>query len=149
MRKYFLLSAVALLATSTANATTDYAEVTAKATIEVAGTLSCTNMDFGNIVVKQGNSEIVINYSSEELFTNSSDVIATEGETSFIACDGVDFYANEPSYPSNVSLTASGKAKALSLELSHFGDGFDGSLTIPADIEAGTYENSITITYTY
>ena len=36
MRKYFLLSALALMISGTANATTDYAEVTAKSTIEVA-----------------------------------------------------------------------------------------------------------------
>ena len=33
MRKYFLLGAVALMAATSANATTDYAEVTARATI--------------------------------------------------------------------------------------------------------------------
>ena len=79
MRKYFLLSAVALLATSTANATTDYAEVTARATIEVAGTFDCPEIDFGTIVVKQNNSEITIydsdtdpNHSSYDDFISMS-----------------------------------------------------------------------------
>jgi len=60
MRKYFLLSAVALLATSTANATTDYAEVTAKATIEVATEFTCDEINWGTIVVKANNPDFTL-----------------------------------------------------------------------------------------
>jgi len=55
MRKYFLLSAIALLAATNVNATTDYAEVTARAKIEVANTFECDDVDWGTIVVKAEN----------------------------------------------------------------------------------------------
>ena len=79
MRKYFLLTSAALLAASTANATTDYAEVTAKATIEVAGTFEFSDLDFGTIVVKQQNEEIILNCDRDRCAARSDDFISQKG----------------------------------------------------------------------
>ena len=47
MRKYFLLGAVALLATSNANAGAEFADLTATVEIEIANELNCTNINWG------------------------------------------------------------------------------------------------------
>ena len=52
MRKYFLLSAVALMAASTANATDGASNLTASATIIEPTIIECTPIDFGTMYFK-------------------------------------------------------------------------------------------------
>jgi len=148
MRKYFLLSAVALLATSTANATTDYAEVTAKATIEVAGTFECIDKDWGKIVVKQNNEEFKIDTNGE---TTSADLISANGD-GFIYCDGTNEDASITI--EDAILTNQDTNKTIYMDVSL--DGIDStgtqlssSLTIPSGIVSGEYTGSFTVTRTY
>ncbi|MBQ2810604.1 MAG: DUF4402 domain-containing protein [Alphaproteobacteria bacterium] len=156
MRKYFLLSAVALLATSTANATTDYAEVTAKATIEVAGTLTCSNIDFGTIVVKQNNGDSTVimeasSWDNTSEISTTGDILSVDGATSSV-CDefpgGYHFSdAVGVDYPSTIELFAAGKTKTLTLDLSDDDNwGMGGTLHIPSKIEAGDYVGTFTLT---
>ncbi|MBE6450465.1 MAG: DUF4402 domain-containing protein [Alphaproteobacteria bacterium] len=147
MRKYFLLSAVALLVASTANATTEYAEVTARATIQVAGIFECSDLDFGTIVVKQNNgiSTIFVDSSGYDEPDISGDIISVTGE-SMAGC-----YSDEANYnmPTSVELSAEGKTKKLTVELNTTETDIGGKLTIPAQIESGTYTGSFTVTSTY
>ncbi|MBQ2811492.1 MAG: hypothetical protein IJF12_04915, partial [Alphaproteobacteria bacterium] len=54
MKKYLILSCVALLATNTANAaTTAVAEFSAKGRFIVPTTVSCTELKFGKLYVKK------------------------------------------------------------------------------------------------
>ncbi|MBE6450505.1 MAG: hypothetical protein E7016_00900 [Alphaproteobacteria bacterium] len=155
MRKYFLLSAVALMAATTANATTDYAEVTAKATIEVANELSCTEMNWGKIVVKQNNAETILemgfNSQVSPKYGQGADILSTSGypAASTTNCTGVDFDTTTPTYPSQVPLKAEGKTKTLTLEPGYESNSFYGYLTIPANVESGEYTGSFTVTVTY
>ncbi|MBE6451081.1 MAG: hypothetical protein E7016_03865 [Alphaproteobacteria bacterium] len=153
MRKYFLWSAVALMLTTTANATTDYAEVTAKATIEVAGTFSCSVMNFGTIVVKQNNaiSTVTFNDDTENgINQTTGDILSlTDAQAAF--CE--DIPLPEVSMPTNVLLTSNTSTDKLSISNFAFDTNYEqyilGTLTIPANVKAGEYTGSFTITYTY
>ena len=155
MRKYFLTTAVALLATSTANATTDYAEVTAKATIEVAGTFSCDDFDFGTIVVKQNNEA----FTMSEGEGDSPDLLSSEGSWVFM-CYGEDLSASKlGGYNLVHRITLKNdngdtlSASAYVEDCDDLGDGYGcyylPQLNIPAHVKAGEYTGSFTITATY
>ena len=154
MRKYFLLSAVAMLMTTTANATTDYAEVTAKATIQVAGTIECTDIDYGTIVVKQGNEKIhIVGYDEYE----SKDILSITTVRDQAVCYTNDGYsqAGDFSYPNSVTLSGTTSDTPLTLTLYDPAWGANNDawlmpeLTIPANVKADTYTGSFTMTYTY
>ncbi|MBQ2810955.1 MAG: hypothetical protein IJF12_02175 [Alphaproteobacteria bacterium] len=155
MRKYFLLSAVALMISGTANATTDYAEVTAKATIEVANILSCTEMDWGKIVVKDDNEGLVIDSScastSDDLISVSKNdmsakcTVPASGSFSDSDLDGGVF--------SDITLTGT-KGGTLTVTEPYMvtQDTFSAiyaNLNIPANVVADEYTGSFTFTYTY
>ena len=145
MRKYFLLGVAALLATSTANATTDYAEVTAKATIEIAGTFECDDIDFGTIVVKQNNGEININDSckanSDDLISiSASDCLSQCRANSSFGTTGFDDVTLKNENGNTITLT----------DIALVDDGTLYSfLNIPANVKAGEYTGSFTVTVTY
>ncbi|MBQ2810542.1 MAG: hypothetical protein IJF12_00055, partial [Alphaproteobacteria bacterium] len=141
-----LFSAVALLATSTANATTDYAEVTAKATIEVAGTFECDDIDFGNIVVKQNNRAVTV---------NNDDTIWADGEgindiISFSLSDNIVSCTASVSEEYNETVTLKNdNGDKMSLNVYGYGAGLASALYIPANVKAGEYTGSFTVTVTY
>ena len=152
MRKYFLLSAVALMVATTANATTDYAEVTAKATIEVAGTFSCSNLNFGTIVVKQNNADTMVWADSYDGFEDeplSTDVISQTGVSTAYCSKLHDNDIHDVSYPTTFSLTGGGSTLTATISYDSANGEFDGSLSIPAQVKAGEYTGSFTVTYTY
>ncbi|MBE6450481.1 MAG: hypothetical protein E7016_00775 [Alphaproteobacteria bacterium] len=159
MRKYFLLSAAALLAATSANATTDYAEVTAKATIEVAGTFECDDMDWGTIVVKQGNSDIEIDgeIPIQEFVSSYDDLISVSGKsyTCCTASDGNTLWDEEIDINDFVLTNSSGdtmSASAYGAVGDQCGSGrgiISSTLRIPAEVKAGEYTGSFTVTYTY
>ncbi|MBE6450662.1 MAG: hypothetical protein E7016_01715 [Alphaproteobacteria bacterium] len=144
MRKYFLLSAVALLATSTANATTDYAEVTAKATIEVATEFTCDEINWGTIVVKANNPD----------FTLYTDSLETPEILSI-----TDYNLNGTCYkngtPYNGEFEGSTTLKnANGDELGTYASWttdypFHSVLSIPANVKAGEYTGAFTVSVTY
>ncbi|MBE6450758.1 MAG: hypothetical protein E7016_02205 [Alphaproteobacteria bacterium] len=149
MRKYFLLSAVALLAATSANATTDYAEVTARATIEVAGTFSCTDLDFGTLVFKQGNE--AFNYGVDGYFGTG-----TYTHKDLISASNISFNCELPLGIYNAAITditlKNENSDELTLNLllgmaNSFW--YEPFLEIPANIQPGTYTGTFTITLTY
>ena len=137
MGKYFLLSAVALMLTSNANATTDYAEVTAKATIEVAEQFECDEIDFGTIVVKQGNEEFTIgDISTGGDVSHIDDIISWRGGNTYAYCTGMN---TEDIERFTTELTnAAGDTISLIIESSD-GNALQSDITIPANVEAGEY----------
>ena len=149
MRKYFLLSAVALLATSTANATTDYAEVTAKATIEVAGTFTCDDIDFGTIVVKQGNEAIILDTSGPQ-FEPYGDLLSINSfsSPSCYKANGEPvtedplFFDMDTIYLKNIN------GDGMALQPTYSDGILNAILTIPANVKPGEYTGSFTLTIT-
>ena len=148
MRKYFLLSAVALLVTTSANATTDYAEVTARATIEVANTMECSDWNWGTIVVKQKNAEFTIDSDGT---TESKDVISYDngGQDSLVTCTS----SNTLLWPDGLALSditlTSGSNKITIKNVYAYLSFINGTLSIPANVKAGEYTGSFTVTHTY
>ncbi|MBQ8870400.1 MAG: hypothetical protein IJ019_03390 [Alphaproteobacteria bacterium] len=146
MRKYFLLTAVALIAATTANATTDYAEVTAKATIEVAGTFSCSKINYGNIVVKQKNRAFSIlahDLSSDGGYAD--DLISITGANNAVSTCTATIPDSVGGY---VELTNSNGDK---IGVEYHGENTTNLysfISIPAEVKAGEYEGSFTLTLT-
>ncbi|MBE6451472.1 MAG: DUF4402 domain-containing protein [Alphaproteobacteria bacterium] len=151
MRKYFLLSAVALLATSTANATTDYAEVTAKATIEVAGTFTCEDLDFGTIVVKQNNPAFTVSTGDGFEDLDHNVVLSWDGgdgaECSFDV-EGAT-YGTIPSFKITNGTDTMDVNAYIGYNSAEGAASIDGTLSIPANVKAGDYTGSFTVTATY
>ncbi|MBE6451838.1 MAG: hypothetical protein E7016_07780 [Alphaproteobacteria bacterium] len=144
MRKYFLLSAVALLATSTANATTDYAEVTAKATIEVANIFECGDIDWGTIVVKQNNEPMTLRYAyGAGVVSTSNDFISANGKKITSSC--TDMPTTSDVYVTTELTSNEGNKLSLSARLDDGGT-LETELTIPAKVPAGEYTGSFTVT---
>ena len=158
MRKYFLISAVALLATTTANATTDYAEVTAKATIEVAGTFECYDIDFGTIVVKQNNEEFIIDWEGKSSSDNLISV--SELQPGVTLCSD---YWEDPElgdmvddhyFPDNLTLddvilknTNGDTLTLVNMRTENYSIYTD--LKIPAKVKPGDYTGTFTVSHTY
>ena len=143
MRKYFLLSAVALIISGNANATTDYAEVTAKATIEVAGTFECDDYDWGTIVVKQNNEPFTI-----DSFDGSEhkDLISISSLPGSLSCTD-EFLGNDTI--DEVKLTnENGDIITISGMFADEDAIYGAQLNIPANVKPGEYTGSFTITVT-
>ena len=144
MRKYFLISAVALLATSTAFATTDYAEVTAKATIEVATELDCGSINFGTIVVKQNNaaSTVTVGMADDDSYTTTGDVISVSGQNSGTTC-----WTTAGNFPTSVTISdENSNTMQIDIKMNSSYNILGGTLHIPGNVNAGTYEGSFTVT---
>ena len=158
MRKYFLLSAVALMAATSANATTDYAEVTAKATIEVANELNCWDLNWGTIVVKQNNQAFTLDSASSTSEEVMAQVIRYDEDGYFI-CNGIGSDTADYNLPDTVTLTSDNAGTPLTLRILTPGPESmgidDGSvviyseLSVPANVKPGYYESQFTVSFTY
>ena len=153
MRKYFLLSAVALMAATSANATTDYAEVTAKATIEVAGTFTCDNINWGTIVVKQNNKETYVDLNIETGADVGPDVLSYDSGNNSEGGSWCDLSSDtHHEYDENIRLTSDeGNTMTAMIYDAEVGSQrvLSGKLNIPANVKAGTYTGSFIVTATY
>jgi len=165
MRKYFLLG-VAMLVATNVNATTDYAEVTAKATIQIAGQLSCpSSIDFGTIVVKANNAESFVYFSggnftgdilSVSAFTNPDNFVegSYNGE---LGCgvnlnDEIGEVVATFSIPPSIKLKNGENEMLLTLntiENTTWDMFIDPRLTVPQKVTAGDYIGAFTVTATY
>ena len=148
MRKYFLLSAVAALVASTANATTDYAEVTARAEIQVANESTCDDIDFGTIVVKDENDDFTIGYSGIT-GNGKSDVISVGEYTKYIYCTNMGDSAN---IEEETIILKNKTGDEMSLRLiggRPSDEEFAVYLDVPNSVQPGEYTASFTIAITY
>ena len=153
MRKYFLLSAVAILAATNVNATTDYAEITAEATVSVAKVLQCASytLNMGTFTIKEGNNPIdIMAMDTSSPYYDSSDIINFDiPETSYISCYDVDFSSDYATFPNRIDLTGTTHKQTIQAYLYASGSEVRGMPIFPADVKADTYTGSFTITYTY
>ncbi|MBQ2811392.1 MAG: hypothetical protein IJF12_04395 [Alphaproteobacteria bacterium] len=151
MRKYFLLSAVALLSASNVNAT-EFGEVSVSATVNVADTFECSEITWGSLTVKRGNGDITILPDSSILGDKES-IIRSELFPVISNCDfiGNEFIGPENfGFPENVPLT--GETTNNTISIKDITANFDGdyiltisaSLDIPANVVADTYRGAFT-----
>ena len=155
MRKYFLLSAIALLAASNTNAATDYANIELSAKVEYANTLTCTPLNLGTIVLSSNESGEVSYFLPTDSIGPSGSVLSVTG-------------ASGGTCTSNIDLESEGWSYELENYLSRIGDdiGADSLTVSPEDIQAqgkslafavrlfipsgtsaGDYIGSMTLTY--
>ena len=155
MRKYFLLGVAALMTTTSVNAKTDYAEVTAKATIEVATNFTCDEIDWGTIVVKQNNRQFTIygtdsNGNIDDYFgPDSSELISASKYPSF-RCNfnGESYNQHFSNFSETFDITNENGDK-ISATVGSEGENEVTFLTIPANVKPGNYTGAVTISYTY
>jgi len=155
MRKYFLLGVAALMTATSVNAeVTDFAYIDVKANIDRAVNYTCSPLNFGNIVIPQGEEGWVSVYEYDGDY-KSSNIISFTGDSE-AKCDGGEL--NDPdegaldisgwSVPSkiNVYLWGADDMGSLEVELTHSNFGIGGKLNITAEASAGEYSNSFLIT---
>ena len=163
MRKYFLLSAVALLTATNVNATTDYANIVASANIEYSNEVSCTEMKFGNIVLKNNKEDAYV-YLGNSVGT-SANVLSVTGAQSAVCTSTMDYpgenywiidFADENNVRSAYLYhedfdNETGVGTMLSItDIMGEPDGYIyGKLQIPAGTPSGQYTGSIKIQFTY
>ncbi|MBE6450643.1 MAG: DUF4402 domain-containing protein [Alphaproteobacteria bacterium] len=142
MRKYFLLSAVALLATSTANAATRYAEVTAKAELVTANTFEkYSDLDFGVIAIKSNNKDSTVTISKNSVVSHTGDVLSVDNATLATFDD-----LNSMHFPETVTIKNGENTLSISLsDESTGGFAIGGTLNIPANVPVGVYTGSFTV----
>ena len=151
MRKYFLISTVALLAASNVNAQISYSSnFTASASIQYPTTMNCSELKFGTVMLKNNTEEatVTLNYGSE---THSDNVYSVENYAQSV-CDYGDSLGDIVNLlsvtPDSITLTNASDAQ-LTVDLhSYIGDGnlkIGGTLTIPAGTSAGDYSATVTI----
>ena len=156
MRKYFLLG-VAMLVATNVNATTDYAEVTAKATIEVANTITCSDIDWTTTVIKQNNKAFTIDSTYPDVVP--TDVISSDygyiSNYGTLVCEGIGANATA-NIPSSITLRAENGNTPLTVRpFSGAVVDEDGRfyaptyLDVPEKVTAGNYEAKFTVTFTY
>ncbi|MBQ8869822.1 MAG: DUF4402 domain-containing protein [Alphaproteobacteria bacterium] len=163
MRKYFLLSAIALLATSTANAD-NYAEIEMTAKITEADSITCSPLNFGHIVLDNKNDgnegNIKILFDDFEITDNGGGkrIVAVNGSSAAI-CDISN--SSTITFPNDAKITGPNGDLTVG-DFQAYYDEYTGdvyrigaTLYIPgsADTEmeslAGEYTGSFTLTVTY
>ncbi|MBQ2811169.1 MAG: DUF4402 domain-containing protein, partial [Alphaproteobacteria bacterium] len=130
---------------------------TAKATIEVAGTIECEDFDWGTIVVKQGNEEFLLPNSLDGDII-SDDFISISGSSSneysygVINCnytgDSWEFDGSHSGQPFELTNETGDKIHGVIADYYDF-DELSADLTIPANVKAGNYTGSFTVSVTY
>jgi len=150
MRKYFLLSAVVMLATTSANAG-QYTQLNVSADVEVMTEISCSPLSFSTIKVSDWfeGGYFSISADGDELSTtNDSGVIEFSGATRG-ACKNVNMEQGEISF--NLSGENTGDTLSGTIESYYLNEGekntfFGGSVYIPADVASDKYYAEVLIT---
>ena len=76
MRKYFLISTVALMTATNVNAIADSGTVQVKAQVNMVNTMSCSAMDFGTIYLKAGNAFSTLSFDDTFWVETTGDIIS-------------------------------------------------------------------------
>ena len=166
MKKYFLLSAVALLATTTANAAAVGGSFSATADMVAATKISCSqNLDFGTIVFT-GNANLggVSGYAMitpDGEIKISDDVVSMTGATPALCSADEDFGDSaqivihggydDSSYQLKLTDTTTNKTTCASVSYKIQGSDiyFGGAIDEACGMYAGTYTGTVTFSVIY
>ena len=172
MRKYFLLAAAALMISGTANAEDIAGTIEVNATIKNVTKISCTSLDFGEILLPVNNVESTVRIPADawvaalepETLTTGDAIVSSLKSANCGVVSSLTF-DEETSAPNNIQLPVLALLKSSggsSLLLGNFEayaepeDDFLGSaelnigatLSIPANAPAGKYTGSFPIIIT-
>ncbi|MBE6451270.1 MAG: DUF4402 domain-containing protein [Alphaproteobacteria bacterium] len=151
MRKYFLLSAVALLAATNVNATYQAQdELVVNAEVAYAVDLNCSALDFGKIIMKVNPTQdsTVTIFDGVDGFTG--DILDVQGGNQ-ATCDSDKMNSTiGTAEDTSVVLSHESTADKLSATITQTYDNwFGGTLTIPAGSPSGKYTGTTTVTVTF
>ena len=156
MRKYFLLSAIALLAASNTNAATDYANIELTAKVEHANTLTCTPLNFGTIVLSSNEAgEVQFNTYTESAGPSGS-VLSVTGKSggtckSNIELESAGWSYEIENYLSRIDDDIGADSLMLFAQPTILEDKktlyLEGTLTVFEGFSDGDYIGSMTLTY--
>ena len=161
MRKYFLLSAVALMAASNVMAaTTASTDVEISASVELMSNINCYEPDPLALSVRAGNGDLSIDLANPD--TSSTDYMLIAGGQPLVECTFSHKLEGQGSIdlPETVTLTGTSSDKALTLtNLSEmfiaeamsgvYAYAINATVNIPANIDQDTYTGTFTISATY
>ncbi|MBE6451427.1 MAG: hypothetical protein E7016_05635 [Alphaproteobacteria bacterium] len=160
MRKYFLLSAVALMAATNVMAENYGGTVEVNAKIEKVTKMDCTPLNFGTIYLTNNNAESRVYLDSENGTTFDGDVVRVVDAT-HATCTNLTNYVYDEEGDTDVNVTTLILPDRIYLTgaisedvgdpayVTDINTGFNdvyGTLVIPALMNAGTLTGSFTIT---
>ena len=157
MRKYFLISAVAILAATNANADMQYAEINTNVTIRYVDAFECSDLEWGILTLKKNHGEIIV-HGDGSVDGDKVGLLDFGNGGAFSNCSyiGSEYIGPENfNLPETVQLTGADSNNNISMkDIQTAFDGdyiliISGSLYIPADAEADTYNGTFTISVTY
>ena len=148
MRKYFLLTATALLSATNVMAESNaYSELSVNATIAHANEITCSDVNFGTIYLKANHGDLVVDLVDDlVLESNSSDYVSST-DTASAYCelneDSEMLFSSE-----TVTLSAEGESKVLTFKPEQWSrSSINGTLSIPADVTPTSYTGSFEVTF--
>ena len=152
MGKYFLLSAVALLAANNANADNSSITVEAHAKIEHVSEITCSPLDFGTIYLKKNNVESIVHLND----TPEGDVVHVSGNSPS-RCEGIEDGAtiigfnddSEGVYCYADAFNPDEEALCIRNIRMNFEDYIFADLYIPANFPEATFDTTIQFTIAY
>ena len=139
MRKYFLISAVALLTATNVNAATESADVTVTGEVILTTKVSCTDLNFGTIYFDNTSEGYVTVGSSEYDITTSGGAVKVVGAEPAM-CSGSIYMTEdyEVILPDKIWLDFGNDATNAFISEFYNHSGWIGAkLTIPSDLETG------------
>ncbi|MBE6451275.1 MAG: hypothetical protein E7016_04855 [Alphaproteobacteria bacterium] len=151
MRKYFLLSAVALMVATNVNAES-YVQgsITAEARLVSATGLDCSDLNFGTIVTKANRTQVsrVITDLDTNEFTGDIIDVINPGYGAYCQIDGSDA---TPSFETQrIMLYHESGSGYVNLKIETGADYYlRGELSIPQTAPDGLYTGTVTVVATY
>ncbi|MBQ8870237.1 MAG: hypothetical protein IJ019_02540 [Alphaproteobacteria bacterium] len=154
MRKYFLLTAAALL-TATNVYAMESADITATAEISIAKKLTCdNNINFGHLTIKEGNNAFTITESDSDYpHVDGYNLLAVEGQPTYPKCSGVNGNVADVTFQSangNYLVSEDNYSDQIKITYSYdYSENDDyvvigADLHIPENVQPGIYTDEIT-----
>ncbi|MBQ8869825.1 MAG: hypothetical protein IJ019_00430 [Alphaproteobacteria bacterium] len=148
MRKYFLLTAAALMMATNVDAESNaYSELAVNVTIAHANEVNCSDVNFGTLYLKAGHGDVnvrLINDVTTE--SDSPDFVSADApEAAYCQLDAasVMYFSSE-----TVTLSAEGESKVLTFKPEQWEyNSINGTLSIPAGVTPTSYTGSFEVTF--
>ena len=148
MRKYFLLSAVAMLMATNVNAENNaYSELAVNVTIAHANEVNCSDVNFGTLYLKAGHSDVNVRLIDDVTTESDSPDFVSADAPMAAYCQlntpSVMYFSSE-----TVTLSAEGESKVLTFKPEQWDDNsINGTLSIPAGVTPTSYTGSFEVTF--
>ncbi|MBE6450456.1 MAG: hypothetical protein E7016_00650 [Alphaproteobacteria bacterium] len=155
MRKYFLLSAVALMAATSANAENSYGTVEVNADIKYVNNITCSSLELGTIYLDSASEEDgTFSVSIDQAYNLGGSVVRVDGADASECNFGLTSEIDLSKVYMEDTITLGNKDNTIDVALDMQQTGMDGvrlliraDVTIPAGMPAGHYTKSFEVFY--